>query len=210
MHNVALQLAFEFHPSVWGTIGQWVSAIGTTSAFFATFYVIRRDAKERRRSQAQKTSLYVIARERAPEEIQGKHKTWYDLTVKNLSEEPIYDVYFMMTEGKHLIDSIGHKEIILPGETFEKRNHYSNVASGGVDVIFRDNSGHNWRRNVKGVLVERGRTEILSDRRFPDGVLNAARRLNYYGKRREEEDVDHNGHQGVAHVRIPPAEDADS
>ncbi len=189
MRNVAVQLAIEFHPSVWGTVGQWVSAIGTTSAFLATFYVIRRDARERRQSQARKTSLYVVKRERTPEEVQGKHKTWYDLTVKNLSEEPIYDATFMMTDGKRLIDSVGHKEIILPDETFETRKHYSNVVLGGIDVIFRDNSGHHWRRNVQGILTERSDLEIWAYRRFPERILNAVRRSNYDRKRRKKQGI---------------------
>lgn len=176
MCSVAVQLAFELHPSVWGTVGQWVSAIGTTSAFLATFYVIRRDAGERRQSQARKTSLYVVTRERAPSEVQGKYRTWYDLTIKNLSEEPIYDVTFVMTEGKRLIDGVGHKDIVLPDETVEKRNHYSNVVFGGVDVVFRDNSGHWWRRNVRGVLMELSDAPFRRRRRFRDSILKALRR----------------------------------
>jgi hypothetical protein len=179
MHNIAVLLAFEFHPSVWGTIGQWVSAIGTTSAFLAAFYVIRRDAKERRRSQARKTSLYVVTRERAPEEIDGKHKKWYDLTFKNLSEEPIYDVVFVIIDGKCIVDSVGRRDILLSDETYEHRNSYSNVVWGGVDIIFRDNSGHKWRRNVKGVLAELSHAEIWPYQDFPYRILSKARRSNF-------------------------------
>lgn len=166
-----------FDSSVWGTVGDWVTGLGTVSAFGATFYVIRRDAKERRRSQAKKTSLYVITRQRAPEEVEGKHKVWYDLTFKNLSEEPVYDVYFMMVEGKRLIDSLGYEEIVLPGEIRERRYHYSNVTFGGVDVIFRDNSGKNWRRNVRGFLTERKTTELWTYRHFPEGIWQRIKRL---------------------------------
>jgi hypothetical protein len=44
--------------ATWGTVGQWVGGIGTTLAFTATFYVIRRDAKVRRYAQARKIIFY--------------------------------------------------------------------------------------------------------------------------------------------------------
>jgi hypothetical protein len=160
-----------FDPSVWGTVGDWVTALGTTSAFLATFYVIRRDAEERRKSQAKKTSLYVVTRDRLPEEMEGKHKRWYDLTFKNLSEEPIYDVDFMMTDGKRLIDTLGGEEIVLPDGIVEHRSGYSDVTFGSVDVIFRDNSGNNWRRNVKGILTEHKEISMLVRRKFSDEIL---------------------------------------
>src|SRR4051794_24467803 len=80
----------HFSPHVWGTVGQWFAAVGTLLAFTAAFYVIVRDARVRERTQASKVALYVVRTPRTPEEIEGKHRTWYDLTVKNLSDEPIY------------------------------------------------------------------------------------------------------------------------
>ncbi|MDP9906070.1 hypothetical protein [Arthrobacter bambusae] len=48
----------DLSPSVWGTVDQWASAVFAGSAFFATFYVIRRDAKLRRMSQARRVVYY--------------------------------------------------------------------------------------------------------------------------------------------------------
>jgi hypothetical protein len=166
---VAAQLALRFRPSVWGTVGQWVSAIGTSLAFAATFYVIRHDARERRRSQARKVSLYVVKRKRAAEEVDGKHKRWYDLTVRNLSEEPIYDVVFWIVSGKRLVDNLNSTEVVLPDDVFDRRLPGAGYNYGGVDVIFRDNSGHTWRRNVRGTLTERNRTDAWLLQHFPGG-----------------------------------------
>ena len=149
--------AINFPPHVWGTVGQWVSAIGTSSAFLATFYVIRRDANERRRSQAKKVAVFVVRTPRAPDEIKGKHRTWYDVTVKNLSEEPIYDVKFVLVDdGGHLVDGVGSYDVLLPDESEMHRSPYSTVLYGVVDVVFRDNGGHIWRRSVQGHLTELG------------------------------------------------------
>jgi hypothetical protein len=103
--------------------------------------------------------------------MEGKHKRWYDLTFKNLSEEPIYDVDFMMTDGKRLIDTLGGEEIVLPDGIVEHRSGYSDVTFGSVDVIFRDNSGNNWRRNVKGILTEHKEISMLVRRKFSDEIL---------------------------------------
>jgi hypothetical protein len=46
-------------PKVWGTVAQWVGSLGTTSAFFATFYVILKDAKVRRQAQASHVAYYL-------------------------------------------------------------------------------------------------------------------------------------------------------
>jgi hypothetical protein len=163
-------LGIHFTSAVWGTVGQWVSAVGTTLAFTATFYVIRRDAKVRRRSQARKVALYMERLPRAPEEVEGKHKTWYDLTVQNLSDEPIYDVRFHMVSGKRLIDTLGGGNVLLPGGTRAHRQGYSSIVFGGVDLLFRDNSGYHWRRNVQGHLKERGRLNRWLSKHFYGGI----------------------------------------
>lgn len=82
-----------FDPKVWGTVGQWASAIGTTSAFSATFYVIRRDARSRREAQARKVSMEVLFRPHDGQLIVNEGtRGALTLTVHNLSDEAIFDV----------------------------------------------------------------------------------------------------------------------
>lgn len=188
MLTASSHLALNFQPHVWGTVGQWASAIGTLSAFSATFYVIKRDAKVRRRSQAQKVALYIETVDRQPDEVDGKYDTWYDLTVKNLSEEPIYDVAFWMINDRgQLLDGLGSETVLLPDQTYVQRSGYSNVAFGSVDVLFRDNGGRHWRRNVEGHLTERSRLELWRFAHFyNDPPLKAMWRKRQIKKRNKK------------------------
>lgn len=153
--EVSIRLAFHYDPTTWGTVGQWASAVGTTLAFIAAVYVIRRDAKVRRRSQSRKVVYYEAVSDRETDDIEGKYRRWYDATIKNLSDEPIYDVWlFMVSErGRRLIDNLNGVEVLLPGESFHRRSGYS-FSFRYVDVIFRDNSGFWWRRSLDGKLEE--------------------------------------------------------
>jgi hypothetical protein len=157
-------LAFHtFAPYVWGTVGQWGSAIGTVSAFLATFYVIRRDAKERRESQARKVAFHldevhwtILQSEAEEGEERGASSM---LVLSNSSDQPIYDV--MLRAGgpedgrKYSYDSATIKvsAIMLPGTKISLRYftdaHPSEMKSS---AIFRDNSNHHWRRDLRGNL----------------------------------------------------------
>jgi hypothetical protein len=144
------------NPIVWGTYGQWVSAIGTTLAFSATFFVIRRDAKVRRYAQARKVALYVERTDREPHEVEGKHKAWYTVHLKNLSDEPIYDAMFFMRQNGRRGDNLGGESVIMPGAERLYRSGYS-ISEGSLDAWFRDNSGKWWDRDLRGALTEKSR-----------------------------------------------------
>ncbi|NHC12568.1 hypothetical protein [Motilibacter deserti] len=159
MSSDALVAALQtphFDAQNWGTLGQWVSATGTSLAFFATFYVIRRDAKVRRREQARKVAFYTERRARLPEQVEGKHRTWTYYVVANLSDEPIYDVVFWLAKGRSVLDSWGVRaDVLLPGGKEEAigDHHY---AFDKV-LLFRDNSGKTWVRTITGELRELGK-----------------------------------------------------
>ncbi len=138
----------------WGTVGQWVSAVGTSLAFSATFYVIRRDGRVRRQDQARKVAFYVQAVDRAPDEVQGKHRNWYNVTIKNLSDEPLYDVsHYLVDRKAKAVDVLTGTAVLLPDESFTRRSPYS-TAAWGTAAFFRDNSGRIWRREIGGRLTE--------------------------------------------------------
>ncbi|BCW66746.1 hypothetical protein NicSoilB4_15090 [Arthrobacter sp. NicSoilB4] len=47
----------DFNPDTWGTFGQWASAGLTGLAFLTTAFVVARDTKVRKQSQARKVAL---------------------------------------------------------------------------------------------------------------------------------------------------------
>lgn len=130
----------NFDPTTWGTVGQWASAVFAGSAFFATFYVIQRDAKLRRYARASRVAYYAYR----PED-------YFGYKVKNLSDEPIYEVMIYEPNGKVL--SLRH--VIMPGD--EDGVFYPDRNYSGPDpqVQFRDNGGLLWNRDTKGVLRQR-------------------------------------------------------
>lgn len=150
----------DFNPDTWGNVAEWVGSVGTTLAFVATFIVIRRDADVRRRAQARKV-VFVYDHVNAKPILLDKSKlkgpqTIFELefdqkerrlAVMNLSDEPIYDVYF---RGRRQSASfIKGKNILLPNDKFE----VVLPAHHPIPVVhFRDNSGQGWTRAERGMV----------------------------------------------------------
>lgn len=145
----------DFNPDTWGTIGQWASALITGSAFFATFYVIRRDAAVRRYAQARKVAYYVKVIEPSKYEPVG---TIADLEyiVRNISDEPIYGLAYFYHPGRRVVRG---QEVVLPGEeVIYRRQGAEDIGRevGTPRIWFRDNSGHFWNRSIDGFLRRGG------------------------------------------------------
>jgi hypothetical protein len=133
-------------PATWGTVGQWVGGVGTTLAFGATFYVIRRDAKVRRYAQARKIVFYdTYDTDVRYDELNEKH--YFDCIVKNLSDEPIYDVALI-----DIPDNDDLALILLPQEALT----YTQITGfpSSISLYFRDNAGLYWSRSSSGNLAE--------------------------------------------------------
>ncbi|MDQ0672960.1 hypothetical protein QFZ36_000521 [Pseudarthrobacter siccitolerans] len=139
----------DFNPDTWGTVGQWASAVITGSAFFATFYVIRRDARVRLLAQARKVAYYRSQRGR-----------FWNHTVHNLSDEPIFDVQLHVVVKGRSRELIAEKEILIPQEKLSPTEWFAD----SIDAEFRDNSGHWWRRTVNGKLHEVSRLQRALER----------------------------------------------
>jgi hypothetical protein len=149
----------------WGDVPEWVGGLGTTAAFTATFFVIRRDANERQREQARKIVFYQaeMSPGTAPSQLariaQSSKEIWtYEL--HNLSDEPIYSVNFQGLHGQLEI-----VPILLPGE----HHHGSPSLDPYVTVTFTDNSGGSWERNMFGKLTYKGRATVLGGGKFIEG-----------------------------------------
>lgn len=111
--------------------------------------MIAKDAKVRKIAQARKVvyvaeikTEYRNTDERSvshPEEV-----TYY--TLKNLSDEPIYRVFFYAHNGAKADKALDSTPVILPGKDYA----YEFDVDDPPLVMFRDNSDVGWVRNIKG------------------------------------------------------------
>lgn len=155
----------NFNPSIWGTVGQWASAVITGSAFFATFYVIRRDAKVRRYAQARQVAYYTKENKRSIYEYDQEEEVSHDFMVINLSPEPIYDI-MQLSDSKGSVGLLEFRPVLLPGhEHVFQGADYTRV--GPPILSFRDNSGTVWARSIAGKLHRTGTRKDWFGRRPP-------------------------------------------
>lgn len=163
----------DFPPGEWGTYGQWASAFGTTAAFTATFYVIRRDARVRQVSQARKVTFYTEREEPEKRDVKlweampKKPRHTFFATVKNLSDEPIYDVGIYVCRRGKKVDILASDDVLLPTSTLKRDS--MGWFYGSLDARFRDNSGRTWDRTWDGKLRERGKFRLLLEKHFRVG-----------------------------------------
>jgi hypothetical protein len=142
-----------FDPATWGTVGQWVGSIGTTLAFTATFYVIRRDAKVRRYAQARKVAFYQGWTTVEVDAVTHEEVPRFDRTVQNLSDEPIYDVRIWKIGDTTRSNTLEKREVLLPnGPSLIYR--CDSETGERIFLDFRDNSGKRWTRTLRGNLSE--------------------------------------------------------
>ncbi|WP_427117019.1 hypothetical protein [Pseudarthrobacter scleromae] len=149
----------DLNPDTWGTVAEWVGGLGTTAAFLAAVVVIAKDAKVRKLAQARKVA-YVTEKLTVYDHVRGATHVRQvpKYVLKNLSDEPIYDVSFHadagITAGQG--PAIGEQDVVLPGEDFATKIELDEPPL----AHFRDNSNVAWMRNIKG------KVRPLSNRRF--------------------------------------------
>ncbi|MDN4611459.1 hypothetical protein [Arthrobacter burdickii] len=157
------------NPDTWGTVADWVGGIGTTAAFVAAVVVMAKDAKVRKIAQARKvvyvaetTQLMAISVPGGPS-YGGGTSTRYIL--KNLSDEPIYRVFFYAHAGSKAGTALDSTAVILPGDEFS----YDFDIDEPPLACFRDNSNIGWIRNIKGkVHPYRGRAFELDAKAYAE------------------------------------------
>lgn len=115
----------DFNPDTWGTVADWVGGVGTTAAFIAAVVVIAKDAKVRKIAQARKvvyvseeTEFSTYKSVLSGDTSTGSHTRIHRYILKNLSDEPIYRVFFYAHEGKKSGRALDSKDVILPGDEF--------------------------------------------------------------------------------------------
>jgi hypothetical protein len=134
-----------------GTVPDWIAAIGTTLAFLVAFTVLALDLKERHRRQASQVAAWLE---------RGKPNA--TLHVANSSGEPVYDVrttpqifggdyepYSLPVLGPGKDDT---SQAIRVPRNREMSNEYL-----GVEMLFADSAGRRWKRRKDGKLRRRWR-----------------------------------------------------
>lgn len=128
----------DVNPDTWGTVADWVGELGTTAAFLAAVVVIAKDAKVRKSAQARKVA-YVTEKLTVYGDLQGMTHVRQvpKYVIKNLSDEPIYDVSFHAHAGISAVQgpAIGEQDVVLPGEDFATNSELSEPPL----AYFRDN-----------------------------------------------------------------------
>jgi uncharacterized protein YcfL len=145
----------DFNPDTWGTVADWVGGLGTTAAFLITAFVVYRDAKVRKLAQARKI-VYVSEETEYVSLVTASFHNYstgpvphlHRYTLKNLSDEPIYRVFFYAHDGLRKGQALDAKEVVLPGAEFS----YEAEANEAPLACFRDNSDVGWVRNIKGKI----------------------------------------------------------
>ena len=160
-------IAVHFAPSEWGTVADWVAAIGTTGALLVSAFLLsieiraRRDrvADERRRQASQVSALI----EYAPimTSALGSEGDDWQIQVHNSSSEPIYScVVYVPTADEFPIEVVFGT---IPGNDKRSDRLHPNTAEHlrdlpfpgpVVEVGFVDSRGHGWRRDCFGELKE--------------------------------------------------------
>ena len=157
---------------VWGDIATWVTGTGTIALFCVALKQIgderaTRNAREKRsedhklRDQAEHISAWVTKLAQAPD------NTW--VAVTNQSLQPVYEVVvtLVMVQGDgggENNDASGFTRpfsqlcvsIVPPGRGYVSfPSSYSGMnRHPGVEIAFKDKSGHCWLRKANGDLSE--------------------------------------------------------
>ena len=135
-----------------GTVPDWLTAIGTTLAFLVAFAVLALEIMERHRSQAGGVAAWL---ERDDEGAKVR--------VANSSDVPVYNVRVTPQLLGRDYEPISYA-LIRPKADFTALNipipGASDVSNNylGVEMIFDDSSGRHWRRDRSGKLHRRFRS----------------------------------------------------
>ena len=142
----------------WGTVPDWLAAVGTLAAFAVALRLLakeltarREQEEDNRREQARRVSIWAQTAREPPDPSRWQ----YRLVLRNASEEPVFAVTFIMEHA----DEAGRQvrgefwDVLPPGQHPEL---YQTVdyPPGPITLTFTDAQGRVWTRFPDGRLVE--------------------------------------------------------
>jgi hypothetical protein len=173
---------------VWGSVPDWVGALGTTGALLAAVAVLALDLRRRReeirhRERAQAELIAAWVETSSP--TSSSTRTTYHVRIVNQSELPVYETMLRIewprkTPGHHW--GVG---VVAPGADISKPIdfdaypddvHYQYVRSGMhplVSLGFIDAAGKPWRKYGDG-KIEPGYWPVPQEPAGTDGKGNSA------------------------------------
>lgn len=167
---VGIQYALVHHSKstlAWGTIPDWVIAIGNLAVLATAFEAIRRDRKRLRALEAEHQRRREETDLERASYVSAWPEDWSDHDVHvvchNGCAEPIYDVVLRVAEKSSTAPptAADHEDtksafLMRPGENLETTLRLSGTLSGEprIDMSFRDTRGHCWWRQPDGMVVQ--------------------------------------------------------
>jgi hypothetical protein len=162
----------------WGTVPDWVAAVGTVGAFIAAVVIfgvtVRQNRLADRRSQARLFDGWISTAQWAdyPEQSVGdvSHKLHVAIDLSNASGQSVRNVTTDFLFGNEALNGLWDLHLIPPTtpgnlerrwvwlldvkQTNENRNYSDRILRGflKMNITFTDASGNRWIRTWKGEL----------------------------------------------------------
>ncbi len=133
-------------PLDWGTVADWVGAVGTGGALLSSLYFIRRDKREAAEEARGAQARLVVA---WTNETKGEASTYNVIGhVRNASSEPVFDVEIQVADegsSQNATWSTPGLPMVLPPQAVGEFKLYE-VSTVRLDLRFTDANGRKWRR----------------------------------------------------------------
>lgn len=157
-------LAFEWTPW-WGTLPEWLAAVGTLLAFAVALRLLfkeletrREDVGARLRAQARLVAAWVTQIET------HESATTCHLVTRNGSDEPVHNVTVTLYQRGSARDALHERATqwysLLAPQTIEafgpinlEEPLYVAWSSLTASIAFRDSQGYSWLREPGGILT---------------------------------------------------------
>jgi hypothetical protein len=168
-------LSFKWTPW-WGTLPDYIAAVGTVGAFFGGIRLLRKelearrdDVEDRRAAQARLVAAWVGPSHPEVDPDKSNPRTVSYILTRNGSSEPVANVWvttrwkadrvnFSKSDRparrpRHDINRLSAYAVIAPDTTeTERREAEKSPIPDEVEIEFTDSAGHRWIRHPNGRL----------------------------------------------------------
>jgi hypothetical protein len=160
-------LAFKFTPW-WGTLPDWIAALGTVGALFAGLRLLRKeletrreDVEDRRRAQARLVAAWASPPERRHDRTKDTSAWVFYVLTRNGSDEPVRNVTVTFyrppsSQPSSLEPVFRMRYPVLSPQTTEEWGplpaERDPLVGPPVAIVFRDSQGYMWQRERDGLL----------------------------------------------------------